>query len=99
MCTRLNGSDGNEVGDMSNFDGDTDDTTEALQPQPKKKAVNNIAMKKTVELDGQGQPFGSMKQVMADNIKKYEKRLGSDYRLGRLAVTFPKMSIQAHLHK
>lgn len=32
-------------------------------------------MKKHVELDAQGQPFGSMKAVLCNDIKKYAKDL------------------------
>jgi hypothetical protein len=34
-------------------------------------------MKKHVELDAQGQPFGSMKKVLCGDIKKYAKHLDS----------------------
>ena len=53
----------------------TDGEIEALQPLQKRNIGASTAMKKPVELDGQGQPFGAMKAVLSSDVKKYAKDL------------------------
>ena len=56
-------------------DHENSDATESSSPPATRKAGGSTAMKKRVELDAQGQPFGSMKAVFCSDIKKYAKDL------------------------
>jgi len=62
-------------GTEDNSDRDHSDGTETSQPPPTWKGGGSTTMKKRVELDAQGQPFGSMKAVLCGDIKKYAKDL------------------------
>ena len=57
-------------GDQENSDG-----IETSHPLPTRKGGGSTALKKRVELDVQGQPFGAMKAVLCADIKKYAKDL------------------------
>lgn len=52
---------------------DDSDAIETSQRPPTRKGVGSNAMKKCVEQDAQGQPFGAMKVVLCADIKKYAK--------------------------
>ena len=61
--------------DTSETDQDHNDGIETSQPPPTRKARGSTPKLKRVELDAQGQPFGSMKAVLCADIKKYAKDL------------------------
>ena len=56
-------------------DHENSDAVETSQPPALRKGGGSTAMKKRLELDAQGQPFGSMKSVFCRDIKKYAKDL------------------------
>ena len=56
-------------------EGGNSDAVETSQQKPTRKGVGNTGVKKRVELDAQGQPFGAMKSVLCSDIKKYAKDL------------------------
>ena len=56
-------------------EGGNSDAVETSQRKPSRKGAGSTGMKKRVELDGQRQPFGSMKAVLSSDIKKYAKDL------------------------
>ena len=66
---------GTHSGSEESSDGDHSDGVQTSQPPPTSKRGGSTAMKKRVELDAQGQPFGSMKAVLCGDIKKYAKDL------------------------
>ena len=55
--------------------GDTKDAMEALEPLSTIKRGGTQALKKSIELDSEGQPYGSMREFIKANIKKYAKDL------------------------
>ena len=55
-------------------EGSNDDAIQTSQAHPTRGAARG-GMKKHVELDAQGQPFGPMKEVLCNDIKKYAKDL------------------------
>ena len=61
-------------GNEGESDHENSDALEASQP-PTRKGEGSTSMKKRVELDASGQPFGSMKAVLCADIKKYAKDL------------------------
>ena len=61
--------------DTSETNQDHNDGIETSQPPPTRKARGSTPKLKRVELDAQGQPFGSMKAVLCADIKKYAKDL------------------------
>jgi hypothetical protein len=79
-------------GEGEEVDGDTDDAIEAVQPKHRKGGVT--AMKKPIEVDSDGQPFGSMKEAFSNDVKKYAKdldpRVGWDKQPRRLRLNFFK---------
>ena len=62
-------------GTEDDSDPENSDAMETSQPAPTRKGGGSTAMKKRVELDAQGQPFGAMKAVLSADIKKYAKDL------------------------
>jgi hypothetical protein len=62
-------------GTEEDSDAENSDEIETSQPPPTRKGGGSTAMKKRVELDAQGQPFGAMKAVLSADIKKYAKAL------------------------
>ena len=56
-------------------EGEDNDAFEASQLPRTRTGGGSTGMKKHVELDAQGQPFGSMKAVLCGDIKKYAKDL------------------------
>ena len=62
-------------GTEEDTDHENSDGIETSQPLPTRKTGGSTAMKKRVELDAQGQPFGAMKAVLCGDIKKYAKDL------------------------
>lgn len=71
LCSRGYGTAGS--GDES--EGNTEDIIDALHSQGKFKEVGSSAMKKPIELDVEGQPWGSMKDAFHKDIQKYAKDL------------------------
>jgi len=61
--------------DTEDSEGRNSDALETSQRRQPRKGVGSTGMKKRVELDAQGQPFGSMKSVLCSDIKKYAKDL------------------------
>lgn len=76
MCSR--GDDAYSQGEGDDTDVDTDAAIKGIRPKHRKGGSSG--MKKPIELDGEGQPFGSMKEALANDIKKYTKNL--DPRVG-----------------
>ena len=62
-------------GTEEDSDHENSDGIETSQPLSTRKGGGSTAMKKRVEQDAQGQPFGSMKAVLCSDIKKYAKDL------------------------
>lgn len=62
-------------GTKDDSDHENSDAIETSQRPPTRKRGGSNAMKKRVELDAQGQPFGAMKAVLCTDIKKYAKGL------------------------
>ena len=62
-------------GTEEDSDQGNSDEIETSQPLPTRKGGGSTAMKKRVELDAQGQPFGAMKPVLCAYIKKFAKDL------------------------
>jgi hypothetical protein len=56
-------------------DADTDDIIDALLPEVKEVEGTTASMKKPVQLDPQGEPFGEMKEAFVRDIQKYAKDL------------------------
>ena len=71
MCSRGNATHS----DTSDTEGGNNGAVETSQRKPTRKGVVSSGMKKRVELDAQGQPFGAMKSVLCSDIKKYAKDL------------------------
>lgn len=55
--------------------GNTNEDIDALNSQRKLTPMGPAAMKKPIELDEDGQPWGSMKDALHKDIQKYAKDL------------------------
>ena len=90
LCSRGYYTQSKSASEDSN--GDTNDAIEVVRPKQKKGRTST--MKKPIEVDSDGQPFGSMKEAFSNNVKKYAKdldpRVGWDKQIQRLRQNFFK---------
>ena len=56
-------------------DADTEDIIDSLNPEEKWKKGLTTVMKKPIELDEDGEAYGSMKNAFSNDIKKYARDL------------------------
>ena len=56
-------------------DADTEEMIEQLIPEQAREKGLSTVMKKPVEIDRQGEPFGPMKAPFSNDIKKYARDL------------------------
>lgn len=73
LCSRGYGTATAGSGDES--EGNTEDIIGYLHAQGNHKGVGSSHMKKPIELDVEGQPWGSMKDAFQKDVQKYAKDL------------------------